>query len=36
VIWVMSLILMVTLYFDVFKKVLDGLAGLAGLVTKKK
>lgn len=36
VIWVMSLVLMVTLYFEVFKKVLDGLGSLASVFTKKK
>ncbi|MCC6371487.1 MAG: ATP-binding cassette domain-containing protein [Bacteroidia bacterium] len=36
VIWVMSLSLIVTLYFDVFKIVLDGLGNLASLIKKKK
>lgn len=36
VIWIMSVVLMVTLYFDVFKKVLDSLEVLAGMVKKKK
>lgn len=36
VIWVMSLSLMVTLYFDIFKKALDGLEALASLFKKKK
>lgn len=35
-IWAMSLILIITLYFDVFKKVLDGLANLFSLFKKKK
>ena len=36
VIWIMSLVLMVTLYFDVFKKTLDGLGSLTSILTKKK
>jgi hypothetical protein len=36
IIWLMSLVLMVTLYFEVFKKVLDGLGSLASVFTKKK
>jgi ABC transport system ATP-binding/permease protein len=36
VIWLMTVILIITLYFDVFKKVLDGLGGLASLVGKKR
>jgi ABC-type multidrug transport system ATPase subunit len=36
VIWFMSITLMVTLYFDVFKKVLDGLESLVSIFKKKK
>ena len=36
VIWLMSISLIVTLYFDVFKKVLDSLENLASLFKKKK
>lgn len=36
VIWAMSLILMVTLYFEVFKVVLDGLGNLSSMLIKKK
>ncbi|MDI1354921.1 MAG: ATP-binding cassette domain-containing protein [bacterium] len=36
VIWMMSIVLMVTLYFDVFKKALDGLELLASMIIKKK
>jgi ABC-type multidrug transport system ATPase subunit/uncharacterized tellurite resistance protein B-like protein len=36
VIWLMTVVLIITLYFDVFKKVLDGLGGLASLVGKKR
>ncbi len=36
VIWVMSLFLIITLYFDIFKKVLDGLENLASMFKKKK
>jgi ABC transport system ATP-binding/permease protein len=36
VIWLMTVILIITLYFDVFKKVLDGLGGLASLVGRKR
>lgn len=36
VIWGMSIVLMVTLYFDIFKKTLDGLGSLASLFSKKK
>lgn len=36
VIWLMSITLMVTLYFDVFKIVLDGLGNLTSLLKKKK
>ncbi len=35
VIWLMSIILIITLYFDVFKKVLDGLGSLASIGKKK-
>jgi ABC transport system ATP-binding/permease protein len=35
VIWFMSVILIVTLYFDLFKKVLDGLGSLASFRKKK-
>lgn len=36
VIWLMSISLIVTLYFDVFKHVLDGLGSFASLFHKKK
>ena len=36
VIWMMSLVLIITLYFDVFKKILDGIANLASHLRKKK
>jgi ABC-type multidrug transport system ATPase subunit len=36
IIWLMSLVLIITLYFDVFKKALDGIANLASLLRKKK
>jgi len=36
VIWLMSIILIATLYFDVFKKILDGLGNLATVFIKKK
>ena len=36
VIWLMSISLIITLYFDVFKRVLDSLENLAGLFKKKK
>ena len=36
VIWSMSLFLIVTLYFDVFKKILDGIEGLFSMFKKKK
>lgn len=35
VIWLMSIVLIVTLYFDVFKKVLDGLGALASFKKKR-
>ena len=36
VIWVMSFVLIITLYFDVFKKVLDLFGAIASLKPKKK
>ncbi len=36
IIWLMSFVLMITLYFDVFKKLLDGAAALASFVSRKK
>jgi hypothetical protein len=36
VIWLMSIALIVTLYFDVFKKVLDGIERLFSVFNKKK
>ncbi|WP_317898192.1 ATP-binding cassette domain-containing protein [Aurantibacillus circumpalustris] len=36
IIWLMSLILIVTLYFDVFKKILDGIERLFSIFKKKK
>jgi hypothetical protein len=36
VIWMMSIILIITLYFDVFKIVLDSLGNLASMFRKKK
>ena len=36
VVWMMSLLLIITLYFDVFKRVLDGIEGLFSLLKKKK
>ena len=36
VIWGMSLLMMVTLYFDVLKKLLDGLEKLFSMITKKR
>lgn len=36
VIWLMSLILIITLYFDVFKHVLDGIERLFSIFKKKK
>jgi ABC transport system ATP-binding/permease protein len=36
VIWLMSIILIITLYFDVFKKILDVLGSAASLFRKKK
>lgn len=35
-IWLMSIILVVTLYFDIFKKILDGLEKLFSVFKKKK
>jgi ABC-type multidrug transport system ATPase subunit len=35
-IWMMSLVLIITLYFDVFKRVLDGLESLFSMFSKKK
>ena len=36
VIWGMSITMMITLYFDILKKLLDGLGNLASLFPKKK
>jgi ABC transport system ATP-binding/permease protein len=36
VIWAMSLVLIITLYFDVFKKILDGTENLVSVFKKKK
>jgi hypothetical protein len=36
VIWMMSLLLIITLYFDIFKKVLDGIERLFSMFSKKK
>jgi hypothetical protein len=36
VIWGMSLLMMVTLYFDLLKKLLDGLGKLPSMLTRKK
>jgi ABC-type multidrug transport system ATPase subunit len=36
IIWTMSLILIITLYFDVFKRVLDSVESLASMFKKKK
>jgi ABC transport system ATP-binding/permease protein len=36
VLWLMSSVLIVTLYFDLLKKALDGLANLVAMVGKKK
>jgi hypothetical protein len=36
VIWVMSLVLIITLYFDVFKKILDGMEMGVSVFRKKK
>lgn len=35
-IWMMSLVLIITLYFDIFKRVLDGLESLFSMFKKKK
>ena len=35
VLWLMSIVLMITLYFDVFKGILDGLGNLPGKFQKK-
>lgn len=35
-IWLMSIILVITLYFDIFKKILDGLERLFSVFKKKK
>ena len=36
VIWMMTIILIITLYLDVFKLILDGLENLSGKILKKK
>jgi ABC-type multidrug transport system ATPase subunit len=36
VIWAMSVLLIITLYFDVFKKILDGTENLVSIFKKKK
>jgi ABC-type multidrug transport system ATPase subunit len=36
VLWGMSLIMMITLYFDVLRKIIDGLGNLAGIFGKKE
>jgi ABC transport system ATP-binding/permease protein len=36
VIWTMSIVLMITLYFDVFKRMLDGLDSLLSMVKKTR
>lgn len=36
VIWLMSIVLIITLYFNVFANILDGLGNLVSLFTKKK
>jgi hypothetical protein len=36
VLWGMSLLMAITLYFDVLRKIIDGLGNLAGLFKKKE
>ena len=36
VIWAMSIFMMITLYFDVLKKLLDGLGKLVSMLSRKK
>ena len=36
IIWLMSILLIITLYFDVFKKILDALGNAASFFSKKK
>jgi ABC transport system ATP-binding/permease protein len=36
IIWVMSLVLIITLYFDVFKRAIDGLGNLGAMFRRKK